>query len=121
MYSNCLLLKALILMIIRHLYTAYAWLPFLPQPDAIVCQLRLLLHEQGRFPTRRTWERRLTALPPHRPGLIGCFGRHLVAVLAPGASHGRAAVDSTPLKTSGGILMWLYSAGHTETRNSHSQ
>jgi hypothetical protein len=103
-YSNRLILKALVIMIIRRLYTAYALLTFLQQHAAVVRQLRPLLHEQGHFPTRRTWERRLTALPPHLPGLIGCFGRHLVAVLAPWTSHGRAAaVDSTPLKTSGGV------------------
>jgi hypothetical protein len=78
-YSDRLILKALVIMIIRRLYTAYALLTFLDQDDAVVRQLRPLLHEQGRFPTRRTWERRLTALPQHLPGLIGCFGRHLDA------------------------------------------
>jgi hypothetical protein len=76
-------------MIIRRLYTAYALLTFLDQDDAVAQQLRPLLYEQGRFPTRRTWERRLAALPAHLPGLIGCFGRHLVAVLTPWTSHGR--------------------------------
>jgi hypothetical protein len=91
-------------MIIRRLYTAYALLMLLQQEDAVARQLRLLLHVQGRLPTHRTWERRLMALPPHLPGLIGCCGRHLVTVLAPWAFHGRAAaVDSSPLKTSGGV------------------
>jgi hypothetical protein len=103
-YSDRLILKALVLMISRRLYTAYAWLMFLAQDDAVARQVRLLLHEQGRFPTRRTWERRLVALPQYLPGLIGCLGRPLVAVLTPWASHGRAAaVDSTPWKTSGGV------------------
>jgi hypothetical protein len=58
----------------------------------------------GRVPTRRPWERRLAALPPHVPGLIGCVGRHLVSVFKPWAHHGHAAaVDSTPLNTSGGV------------------
>ena len=103
-YSDRLILKALVIMIIRRLYTAYAFLTFLEQGDPLPQQLRLLLSEQGRFPTRRTWERRLAALPPTLPGLIGCVGRHLVGVLHPWAVHGRAAaVDSTPLKTSGGV------------------
>jgi Transposase DDE domain len=103
-YSNRLIVKALVIMIIRRLYTAYALLTFLSQDDPVAQQLRPLLHEHGRFPTRRTWERRLAALPPHLPGLIGCFGRHLVGVLNPWACHGRAAaVDSTPLNTSGGV------------------
>ena len=67
-------------------------------------QLRPLLYEHGRFPTRRTWERRLTARPQHLPGLIGCFGRHLVALLTPWTSHGRAAaVDSTALEAAGSL------------------
>jgi DDE family transposase len=103
-YSDCLITKALVIMIIRRLYTAYALLAFLDQDDPLPQQLRPLLSEQGRFPTRRTWERRLAALPQTLPGLIGCVGRHLVGVLHPWAAHGRAvAVDSTPLKTSGGV------------------
>ena len=62
-YSDRLILKALVIMIIRRLYTAYALLTFLDQDDAVAQQLRLLLYEQGRFPTRRTWERR-SPLPP---------------------------------------------------------
>jgi hypothetical protein len=103
-YSDRLLLQALVIMIIRRLYTAYALLTLLEQDDAVARQLRRLLHEQGRFPTRRTWERRLAALPQHLPGLIGGCGWPLVAVLTPRASHGRAAaVDRTPLQTRGGV------------------
>ena len=67
-YSDRLILKALVIMIIRRLYTAYALLTFLDQDDDVARQLRPLLCEQGRFPTRRTWERRLAALPQHLPG-----------------------------------------------------
>jgi hypothetical protein len=103
-YSDRLLVKALVIMIIRRLYTAYALLAFLEQDDPLPQQLRSLLYEQGRFPTRRTWERRLAALPQRLPGLIGCVGRHLVALLQPWATRGRAvAVDSTPLATGGGV------------------
>jgi hypothetical protein len=43
-------------------------------------------------------------LPPSLPGLMGYGGRHLVALLHPWATHGRAvAVDSTPLATGGGV------------------
>jgi hypothetical protein len=63
-----------------------------------------LLYEQGRFPSRRTWERRLAPLPQRLPGLIGCGGRHLVALLRPWAAHGRAvACARTPLATGGGV------------------
>lgn len=103
-YSDRLIVKALIIMIIRRLYTAYALLAFLGQDDRLPRQLRPLLSEQGRFPSRRTWERRLAALPQSLPGLIGCIGRHLVALLRPWATAGRAvACDSTPLATGGGV------------------
>ena len=46
-------------MIIRRVYTAWALLAFLQQDDPVVTQLRSLLTEHGRFPTRHTWERRL--------------------------------------------------------------
>ena len=97
-------MKALVIMIIRRLYTAYALLAFLNQDDPLPRQLRPLLYEQGRFPSRRTWERRLAALPQSLPGMIGCVGRHLVAQVRPWARHGRAvAFDSTPLATGGGV------------------
>jgi Transposase DDE domain len=103
-YSDKLILKALLIMIMRHLYTASALLAFLAQDDATVQALRLLLCEDGDFPTRRTWERRLALLPPRLPGLIGWFGRHLVTLLLPWQTHGRAAsLDSTLLRTAGGL------------------
>jgi hypothetical protein len=103
-YSERLIMKALVIMIIRRLYTAYAWLAFLDQDDAVAARLRPLLCEHGRFPSRRTWERRLATLPPSLPGVIGYGGRHLVALLNPWAMHGRAvAVDSTALATGGGV------------------
>src|ERR671931_684091 len=57
-YSDKLFVKALIVMIIRRLYTAYALLSFLDQDDPVAHQIRPWLMEDGRFPTRRTWERR---------------------------------------------------------------
>ena len=103
-YSDRLMVKALVIMIIRRLYTAYALLTFLDQDDPLPQQLRPLLWEHGRFPSRRTWERRLAALPQSLPGLIGCIGRPLITLLRPWARHGRAvACDSTALETGGGV------------------
>ena len=103
-YSDRLIVKALVIMIIRRLYTAYALVAFLDQDDPLPQQLRPLLCEQGRLPSRRTWQRRLAALPQSLPGLIGCIGRYLVTLLRPWARHGRAvACDSTPLATGGGV------------------
>jgi hypothetical protein len=103
-YSEKLILKALLIMIIRRLYSAYALLSFLQQDDPVVKQLRALLRENGKFPSRRTWERRLKALPDDLPGLIGCFGRHLSNLLKPW-QEGMEIVscDSTALKTGGGV------------------
>ena len=66
-------------------------------------RLRVLLAEGGRFPCRRTWERRLRAVPDALPAQIRCLGRHLVARLDPWAAAGRAAaIDSTALRAHGG-------------------
>jgi hypothetical protein len=103
-YSDRLIMKALVIMIIRRLYSAYALLRFLEQDDPVPVQLRQLLVEQGRFPSRRTWERRLATLPATLPGLIGYTGRHLVALLNPWAPQGDAvSLDSTALATGGGV------------------
>lgn len=103
-YSDRLIVKALLIMVIRRLYTAYSLLAFLAQETELTNQLRELLTEAGRFPTRRTWERRLAVLPETLPGLIGCLGRHLVVLTQPWARSGRAAaVDSTALRAKGGV------------------
>lgn len=103
-YSDRLIVKALVVMILRRLYTAWAVLSFLDQDDPVPRRLRELLTEDGRFPTRRTWERRLKAIPDTLPSLVGCLGRHLVAVLNPWAHQGRGtAVDSTALRARGGV------------------
>ena len=104
LYAEQLLVKAVVVMIIWRLYTAWALLAFLQQDDPGVAQLRPLLTEQGRFPTRRTWERRLAALPPTLPGLIGRLGRQLGTILNPWAQQGHgAACDSTAVRAHGGV------------------
>lgn len=50
-YSERLIVKALVIMIIRRLYTAYSLLAFMQQDTDLTCQLRELLTEkQGSFP-----------------------------------------------------------------------
>ena len=104
-YPDRLIIKALIIMIIRRLYTAYSLLAFLEQETALTQQLRTLLtDEHGRFPSRRTWERRLNVLPEDLPGMIGTLGRYLVRLIQPWAAQGRAAaLDSTALRANGGV------------------
>jgi hypothetical protein len=104
-YPDRLFLKALVLMIVRHLHKVHELLAVLGQPTAEMRQVRaLLVLPDGRFPTCRTWERRLAALPATLPAQIACLGRHLVALLDPWATCGRAgAIDSTVLRAKGGV------------------
>jgi Transposase DDE domain len=103
-YPDHLFLKALVIMIIRHLHTVHELLTVLEQPTAEMQTLRVLLSVQGRFPTRRTWERRLKRLPATLPAQIGCLGRHLVSLIQPWSESGRAvAIDSTILRARGGV------------------
>jgi len=103
-YSDRLFLKALVIMIIKHLHTPYELLCVLQQPTPQMQTLRSMLTQDGRYPTRRTWERRLASLPDKLPAQIGCLGCHLVALIQPWATCGRAiAADSTVLRARGGV------------------
>jgi hypothetical protein len=103
-YSDRLFVKALVIMIVRHLARVHTLLAVLEQPTPEMQQLRALLSEHGRYPSRRTWERRLRAIPDTLPAQIGCLGRVLVELLDPWAAAGRgAAMDSTVLRARGGV------------------
>ena len=104
-YSEKLFLKALVIMIVRRLHKVGELLAVLDEPTPEMRMVReLLLREEGRFPSRRTFERRLKALPETLPEQIGCLGRHLVGLLRPWERMGRAvALDSTPLRAKGGV------------------
>ncbi len=62
-YMDRLFLKALVVMIVRHLHTVNELLCVLAQRTPKMHTLRVLLNEQGKFPSR-----------------IGRLGRHLVAL-----------------------------------------
>ena len=103
-YSDRLFLKAVVIIVLKRLGSTHALLAVLDQPTPEMRQLRALLAEGGRFPTRRTFERRLAALPAALPAQIACLGRHLMAVLDPWRRDGRAvAVDSTTLRACGPV------------------
>jgi hypothetical protein len=103
-YPDRLFLKALVIMIVKHLAKPHALLAVLAEDTAEMRHLRRLLTAHGRFPARRTWDRRLAAIPDTLPAQIGCLGRHLVGLLAPWADCGRAAaIDSTVLRACGGV------------------
>ena len=91
-YPDRLFLKALVIMIVRRLHSPYELLAVVAQPTAEMTALRgLLTLPDGRYPSRRTWERRLAALPDTLPAQIGRLGRHLVALVDPWAACGRAS------------------------------
>jgi hypothetical protein len=104
-YSDTLFLKALVVMIVRRLHKVGELLAVLEEPTPEMRSLRELLSgPDGRFPSRRTFERRLRALPETLPERIGLLGRHLVGLLKPWAKTGRAAaIDSTVLRARGGV------------------
>ncbi len=103
-YPDRLFLKALVIMIVRHLHKVHELLTVLEESTAEMQSLRALLTEAGRYPSRRTWERRLKAMPDRLPAQIGCLGRYLVALIQPWATCGRAAaIDSTVLRAKGGV------------------
>jgi hypothetical protein len=105
-YSDRLFLKALVIMLVRNLHTVNELLSVLAQPTPEMQALRVLVSTEPsrRFPSRRTWERRLKALPDSLPERIGLLGRYLVGLIRPWASGGRAvALDSTLLRARGGV------------------
>jgi hypothetical protein len=103
-YSDRLVLKALVVMIVRHLHHVHELLAVVAEPTGEMEQVRSLLTQEGRFPCRRTWERRLAAIPDRLPGQIALLGGCLVTQLQPWAQCGRAvAIDSTVLTARGGV------------------
>lgn len=103
-YSERLFMKALLIMIVRRLHRVGELLAVLEEDTPEMREVRRLLFEGGRFPSRRTFERRLKVLPEKLPEQIACLGHHLVEVLGPWESRGRAvALDSTPLQAKGGV------------------
>jgi hypothetical protein len=73
-YSDRLLLKALLIMIVRRLHKVGELLAVLEEPTPQMQTVRSPLSAKGRFPSRRTFERRLKALPQTLPEQIGCLG-----------------------------------------------
>jgi hypothetical protein len=103
-YSDRLFLKALVIMLVRNVSTVGGLIAILEQPTWEMQALRSRLTERGRFPSRRTWERRLAALPSSLPARIGCLGRLLVGLIDPWEASGRAvAIDSTVMHARGGV------------------
>ena len=71
-YPERLFLKALVIMLVRDVATVDGLLAILAQPTLEMRALRERLTLDGRFPSRRTWERRLNALPDTLSRGSGC-------------------------------------------------
>jgi Transposase DDE domain len=76
----------------------------LDQPTLEMQQLQALLREQGHYPSRRTFERRLAVIPETLPAQIACVGQYLLERIQPFERCGQAgAIDSTVLRANGGV------------------
>ena len=104
-YPDQLFLKALVIMIVRQVHTPSGLLAILLQKTGEMQVLRQELSlSDGRFACRRTWERRLAAIPETLPAQIACLGCFLLELLGLWAQAARAAaIDSTVLTARGGV------------------
>lgn len=97
-------MKALLVMVLRRLHRVGELLAVLEEETSEMRAARELLFEHGRLPSRRTFERRLRALPETLAQRIGLLGRRLVELMKPWERSGRAvAIDSTVLFARGGV------------------
>jgi hypothetical protein len=104
LYPDRLFLKALVIMIVRRLPKVHSLLAALDEPTPEMRRLRALLTENGHYPTRRTFERRLQAIPASLSGQIGCLGHALVDLVDPWkGSSAAVAIDTTVLRAHGGV------------------
>src|SRR5258708_8221185 len=85
-YPDRLFLKALVIMIVRHLHTVHEFLCVLAQPTTEMTMLRHLLTEQECFPSCRTWERQMSAIPPTFPSQTVSLAPHLSTPIQPSAT-----------------------------------
>lgn len=103
-YDERMFLKALVVMIVKHLHSVNELRTVLAQPTPEMERLRQEFMVEGKLPARRIWERRLAALPDQLPAQIGLLGRYLLEVLNPWQECGPAAsIDSTTLRARGGV------------------
>lgn len=103
-FGERLFLKGVVVMVLKRVTTVHGLLAVLEQDTAEMRQVRQVLTAGSRFPSRRTWERRLAAVATTLPDDIACLGDALVRLLDPWQERGRAvAIDSTPLRARGGV------------------
>lgn len=102
-YTDRLFLKAVVIMVLRHLHRVHTLVAVLEQPEMAAVRAALC-DEGGHFPSRRTFERRLKRVPTQLSEQIALVGEELVGLLDPWPQGGRAvAIDSTPLHARGRV------------------
>ena len=100
-YTEAVMLKATVIVVQRRLPSVHALLGVLEEPEWAGVRARLC-DARGRFPSRRTWERRLKQVANRLPEWIARAGRLLVELLRLWEEDGRAvALDSTALQARG--------------------
>ena len=100
-YPEVVLLKAVVILVVRRLPSLHALLAVLAEPEWAGVRARLC-DARGRFPSRRTWERRLHQVSARLPEWIEQVGRVLVEGLRLWEEDGRAvALDSTAVAARG--------------------
>ena len=104
-YSERVFVKVALVMLVQHWPRVQECYEALHQPSAEMERLRAELSERGRFPSRRTLNRRVKAVAEQLPRVIGWMGRMLVERMQFWEQSGRAvALDSTALRASG--VVW---------------
>lgn len=102
-YDERVFLKGVVLLVVRQLPSVQALLALLDEPELAALRAELV-DAHGRFPSRRTWERRLGRVPDQLPAQIAAIGRHVVVWLHLWEDDGQAvALDSTPLQARGKV------------------
>lgn len=104
-YPERLFVKAALVMLVQHWPKVQEFYEALQQPVGAMQRLRELLSVHGRFPSRRTFNRRVKAVAESLPTVIGWMGRMLVEQMRLWEQSGRAvALDSSVLRASG--VVW---------------
>lgn len=113
-YLEKLFLKALVIMIVRRLHKVGELLAVLDEPTPEMRLVRELLCEGGRFPARRTFERRLRDLPK------GCRLRSAAwgVTLSECSIRGKALAGRWPWTLPCLVLAGAYGTKKTGTRAS---